>query len=74
MPAGFDSGHARHDLLSGTCRAINQPQRLRRRRLLAEPFLVVGGHIDRAVESLGPGRVRGVVMGMGDHDGFQAAF
>ena len=30
--------------------------------------------MDRTLESLSPGCVRGVVMGMGDRDGFQAAF
>ena len=64
VPAGFDGGHGRHDLLSGSSRARYQPQRLRRRRPLAEPSLVVGGHIDRTVENLCPGCVGGVVMGM----------
>lgn len=74
MPAGLDRGYPRQHLFRGTGRTINQSQRLRRRRLLAEPLLVIGRYVDGTVESLSPGCVRGVVMWMGDDDGFDAAF
>ena len=73
MPACLDSGHSRQDSLFNTGQTMDESQRLRRRRLPAEPFLVICGHINGTVESLRPIRVGGVVMWMGDDDGFYAA-
>lgn len=74
MPACFDSGHLGQDFFLSTGRAMDQSQCLRRRRLLAKPFLVIRRYIDGTTESLSPIGVCGVVMWMGDDDGFYAAF
>ena len=41
---------------------------------MAKPFLIIGRYTHGAVERFGPVGVRGVVMWMGDDDGFEAAF
>lgn len=74
VSTSLNSGHARQNLFTRASRATDHVQPLRRRRLLTEQFVVVHGYIDRTVESLSPSCVSGVVMWMGDDDGFYAAF
>ena len=38
-----------------------------------EPFLILGGGVHRAPKCLRPFRIGGVVMGMGNDNGFEAA-
>ena len=74
MSTSLDGGHPSQHFFAGSGWTIDQSQRLRRRRLLTEPFLVILRYVDGTVESLCPIYVCGVIMWMRDHDGFYAAF
>lgn len=50
MPASFHSRHAGYDSILRTDWAVDERDCLRRARLAAEPFLVVEGNADGAVE------------------------
>ena len=74
MPAGLDGCYPPHELLGRSNAAINCLEKFRLRRLVACPVDIVRRDVHGAVERLRPDRIGGVVMRVGDDDGFEGAF
>ena len=74
MPPGLDSGDTRNHTLHGARRALDEAQIQQRGRLATQPTPIVVGNINRAVESLSPLGIRGVIMGVRNDDSLKAAF
>lgn len=64
MAPGLDGCHPGQHFFGHALGAGDESQRLGRRRLLTEPFLVFDGYVNGTVENLGPDCVGGVVMRM----------
>ena len=74
MPTRFDSSHTRQNFFDSTRRAMNESRHLQQKSVLTYPFLIIRCEIDGTVESSSPFNVGGVIMGMGNDDGLDAAF
>lgn len=70
----LDCSHSGHNLLTGAGGTVYQIQYVWRRRLLAEPSLIIRRHVYGTAESLSPLYVGSVEMWVGDDNGSKAAF